>query len=163
VPASRRTEGLALFGVSGLLPIALGGLLGDVVLAEAGFDELFLTAAASAFGALIISLWLPERAPALEDTGAKTGYFEAIRRPDLLPIWFIIGAFSLVLTGYFTFLRTFIDEVGIGSVGLFFAFYAGTAITLRLAFAWLPARVVRRRSCSLPSPPSPSASYSWHG
>ena len=141
----------------------MGGLLGDVVLTEAGFDELFLTAAASAFGALIISLWLPERAPALEDTGAKTGYFEAIRRPDLLPIWFIIGAFSLVLTGYFTFSRTFIDEVGIGSVGLFFAFYAGTAITLRLAFAWLPARVVRRRSCSLPSPPSPSASYSWHG
>ena len=145
VPASRRTEGLALFGVSGLLPIALGGLLGDVVLAQAGFDELFLTAAAFAFGALVISLWLPERAPALEDTKAKTGYFEAIRRPDLLPIWFIIGAFSLVLTGYFTFLRTFIDDVGIGSVGLFFAFYAGTAIALRLAFAWLPARVGEKK------------------
>jgi len=69
----------------GPAPIALGGLLGDVVLTEAGFDELFLTAAASAFGALIISLWLPERTPALEDTGAKTEYFEAIRRPDLLP------------------------------------------------------------------------------
>ena len=145
VPASRRTEGLALFGVSGLLPIAFGGILGDIVLNQAGFDELFLTAAAFAFGALIISLWLPERAPALGDDEVKTGYFAAIRRPELLPIWFIIGVFSFVLTGYFTFLRTFIDEVGIGSVGLFFAFYAGTAIALRLAVAWLPARVGEKK------------------
>ena len=91
VPASRRTEGLALFGVSGLLPIAFGGILGDIVLSRAGFDELFLTAAAFAFGALVISLWLPERAPALDDSEEKTGYFAAIRSPDLLPIWFIIG------------------------------------------------------------------------
>lgn len=145
VPASRRTEGLALFGVSGLLPIAFGGILGDIVLSRAGFDELFLTAAAFAFGALIISLWLPERAPALDESDEKTGYFAAIRRPDLLPIWLIIGVFSFVLTGYFTFLRTFIDEVGIGSVGLFFAFYAGTAIALRLAFAWLPARIGEKK------------------
>jgi MFS family permease len=29
IPEDRRTEGLALFGVSGQLPIALGGLIGD--------------------------------------------------------------------------------------------------------------------------------------
>lgn len=81
--------------------------------------------------------------------GGEDGVFRSDPSPRSAAIWFIIGAFSLVLTGYFTFLRTFIDEVGIGSVGLFFAFYAGTAIALRLAFAWLPARVVRRRPSAL--------------
>ena len=145
VPESRRTEGLALFGVSGLLPIAFGGLLGDIVLANGGFDQLFLTAAGFAFAAIVFAVWLPERAPALGQVEEKKGFFAAIRRPDLLPIWFIVGFFSFVLTGYFTFLRTFIDDVGIGSVGLFFGFYAGTAIALRLAFAWLPARVGEKK------------------
>ncbi len=145
VPESRRTEGLALFGVSGLLPIAFGGLLGDIVLSRGGFDQLFLTAAGFAFAAILFAVWLPERAPALGDKEEKKGFFAAIRRPDLLPIWFIVGFFSFVLTGYFTFLRTFIDDVGIGSVGLFFGFYAGTAIALRLAFAWLPARVGEKK------------------
>ena len=30
VPSSRRTEGLAMFGVSGLLPIAFAGIIGDI-------------------------------------------------------------------------------------------------------------------------------------
>ena len=32
VPAERRTEGLALFGVSGLIPLGLGAQVGDVIL-----------------------------------------------------------------------------------------------------------------------------------
>src|SRR5215469_786489 len=48
VPASRRTEGLALFGVSGILPISLGGLLGDAILARATYGVLFVTSSALA-------------------------------------------------------------------------------------------------------------------
>jgi MFS family permease len=144
VPASRRTEGLALFGVSGLLPIALGGLLGDIIVANFGFTALFATAALCAAAAYLIALALdePERP---EVVGERPSFFQAINQPNLMPLWWIAGVFSLVLTGYFTFLRTFVDETGIGTVGLFFAFYAGTAILLRLAFAWLPARVGEKR------------------
>lgn len=39
VPKSRRTEGIAILGVSGLLPLSLGGLLGDAVLARASTGE----------------------------------------------------------------------------------------------------------------------------
>ena len=44
VPADRRTQGLALFGISGLMPIALGGLIGDLVVEHLGYSELFVTA-----------------------------------------------------------------------------------------------------------------------
>jgi MFS family permease len=145
VPASRRTEGLALFGVSGLLPIALGGLIGDAVLTTWGFDALFLTAAAFGAVSLVLGSMLREIA-ARTPAHRRSSFLAAIRQRDLLPIWWIAGTFSLVLTGYFTFLRTYVDETGIGSVGSFFAFYAGTAIALRLAFAWVPARIGEKRT-----------------
>ena len=44
VPAERRTQGLALFGVSGLVPIGLAAYSGDVILAAATYRELFLVA-----------------------------------------------------------------------------------------------------------------------
>src|SRR4029078_10378154 len=43
IPPARRTEGIALYGISGLLPISLGGLLGDVILTHAGYVRLFQT------------------------------------------------------------------------------------------------------------------------
>jgi MFS family permease len=145
VPESRRTEGLAIFGVSGLLPIALGGLVGDVILLNWGFDLLFFAAAAFGLAALLIALLLPERAPATADQPPRRGFFASVALPDLRPIWWIVGMFSFVLTAYFTFLRTFIDETGVGTVGLFFAMYAGTAIVLRLFLGWLPDRIGQRR------------------
>lgn len=145
VPASRRTEGLALFGVSGFIPMALGGLLGDLILQWAGFNELFLTAAAFGIGAWFIGVALPERSPHLDDAQKGAGFLSAVRQRDLLPIWWMTGIFSVVLTSYFTFLRTFVDDNGFGSVGAFFVAYSATAILLRLFFAWLPERVGEKR------------------
>ena len=145
IPVRRRTEGLALFGVSGLLPIALGGLIGDIVLAESDFTALFV--ASSVFAALgfIATIRLSEHADLLVPGQRHGGFMKAIWQPALLPIWAVTAAFAIALTGYFTFLRTFVDETGIGSVGLFFACYAGTAIALRIGAAWLPDRVGRKR------------------
>lgn len=141
IPVSRRTEGLALFGVSGLLPMALGGVVGEIVLSYADFAALFVTA--SIFGAigLVATLGLPETMVRLAAGERRTGFFEAVWRPKLLPIWAITLSFSFALTAYFTFLRTYVDETGVGSLGLFFAFYSGFAIALRVAFAWLPERI----------------------
>jgi MFS family permease len=55
IPPARRTEGMALFGVSGLLPISLGGLLGDLILQRAGYAQLFETSTAFA-AALVLAL-----------------------------------------------------------------------------------------------------------
>ena len=62
-----------------------------------------------------------------------------------MPLWWVTLVFSLALTAYFTFLKTFVIDTGIGSVGLFFSTYAATAIGLRLFAAWLPDRVGPKR------------------
>lgn len=140
LPDENRTQGLALFGISGMLPIALGGLLGDFVLARSGFQALFLTSALLAVIAFSLSFFLPEVVtPAGRDGG--TSFLAPLRQRDLLPLWWMTIVFSLALAAYFTFLRTFVDEQSVGTVGGFFAAYSATAIVLRLATGWLPDRI----------------------
>ena len=60
VPVQRRIEGLAMFGVSGLISIGLGAQSGDVILAHATYRELFLVAFGVAILGLILCLSLPD-------------------------------------------------------------------------------------------------------
>ncbi|MEA2009273.1 MAG: MFS transporter, partial [Actinomycetota bacterium] len=145
IPKSRRTEGIALFGVSGLLPIGVAGIVGDFVLSIAGFRELFLTAAGFAVITFVLSLPLPERRPTLKPGEAPRGFWRIVTQRDLLPIWWMIGSFSTVLTGYFVFIRRYVDDTGFGSVGLFFSTYVAVAILERIFLGWLPDRVGRKR------------------
>lgn len=145
VPESRRTEGFALFGVSGLLPLAVAGILGDIILDVAGYDQLFMLAAACAVAALVLSLPLPERKPDHIEGEGPRGFLSVVRSGRLRPIWFLVGGFAFVLTAYFVFLRTYVDETGIGSVGVFFGAYAATAVLLRIFLGWLPERIGRKR------------------
>ena len=140
LPDHNRTQGLALFGISGMLPIALGGLLGDFVLARWDFQVLFITSVGFAVVAFAFSFFLPEVIdPAGRDEGIS--FLAPLRQRDLLPVWWMTIVFSLALSAYFTFLRTFVDESGIGTVGGFFAAYSATAIVLRLTTGWLPDRI----------------------
>ena len=141
VPASRRTEGLALFGVSGMLPIALGGVLGDWLLGGSGFPALFATAGALAGLSFLLSLPLRDRPPAAGEVEPSRGFWAALVQRDLLPLWWIGTVFALALTSVFAFLRRFVDDTGVGTVGEFFAAYAAAAIALRVILGWLPDRI----------------------
>lgn len=142
VPASRRTEGIGLFGVSGMLPMALGGLLGDVVLSLGSFSDLFLVSVAISAFALLLSLPLSE--PNRQAVGGR-GFFAAAGQRDLLPIWFVGSTFAMALSGIFSFLANFVSEEQVGTVGLFFSAYSGSAIVLRVFFGWVPDKVGRWR------------------
>ena len=145
VPPSRRTEGIALFGVSGLLPISLGGLLGDVILRHGGYPRLFEVSIVFAAGALALSLPLGDRRPAADEVPAR-GFLAAVSERRLLPLWFIGFVFAGTVTAVFTFLKTFIMRTGIGSVGLFFTAYSLAGVFLRLALGWLPERIGPKRA-----------------
>jgi MFS family permease len=145
VPAARRTEGLALFGVSGMLPISLGGWIGDWLLPRHGFPVLFALASALAAGSFLLSFALREPprppAPKLASLGARA----ALRQMELRPLWMLGTIFSIALTAFFVFIKRFVDETGVGSVGAFFGAYTGAALTLRIFFGWLPDRVGQKR------------------
>ncbi|NND03223.1 MAG: MFS transporter, partial [Acidimicrobiia bacterium] len=130
---------------SGLLPLAMAGVLGDFELSGAGFTQLFLVAAGAAVMAGLFGLPLPERRPEIREGRKRGGFISVIRWPSLAPVWLMSGGLAFVLTAYFTFLRTYVDETGIGSVGLFFAVYGSAAVLLRIVFGWVPDRFGPKR------------------
>jgi len=86
VPASRRTEGLAIFGVSGLIPIGLAALAGDVILAYATYRELFAGALAFAVLGAVVSLPLRDVPVVHSQQGIPArGVLATAAERDLLP------------------------------------------------------------------------------
>jgi len=142
VPAGRRTQGLALFGVSGMLPIALGATLGDQLLASHGYEALFLASFGFALASLLLSLPLQDvhRTEGVEPEPSR-GFRAALTQPDLLPLWWIGGIFAIALASVFTFLKRYVDETGHGTVSAFFNAYTAVALSLRIGLGWLPDRV----------------------
>lgn len=146
-PPSRRTEGIALFGVSGLLPMSLSGLMGDLILAHAGYAELFLATTVVVVLGTLCAWPLPESRPEVQtDAPPRRSFIAAIGQRPLLPLWLMGLSFAVAISSYFTFLKTFIEHTGVGSMGLFYTVYSVVAILLRLGLGWLPDRIGPRRT-----------------
>jgi len=147
VPAERRTEGLAIFGVSGLVPLGLGAQSGDVILAYAPYRELFLCALGFAVLGLILCLPLRDVRPVHnEQQGVSPHHVLATAaQRNLLPVWLAAFTFFITVLALFSFMKTFVITTGIGSVGGFFSAYAAMAVSLRIFLGWLPDRLGARR------------------
>jgi MFS family permease len=138
VPASRRAEGIALFGVSGMIPMAVGGLLGDWVIVDGDYRMLFVVSGGCALAGLLLSLPLPET----RRGGPSRSFFAALVAPELRPLWFVGASFAMGLAAYFVFLKTYLLEAPqLGTMGMFFTTYAVSAVLLRVLFSWVPERL----------------------
>jgi predicted MFS family arabinose efflux permease len=131
IPVERRTQGLAIFGLSGLIPIAVGGFFGDQVIASFGYTALFLVSATASSIAWFV-FWslpvLPIRGPQ-----PRRNFWAAMVQRNLLPLWLATLLFSVGLESLFTFTRTFVDDRQVGTAGLFFATYGICAAVTRIA------------------------------
>jgi len=145
VPASRRAQGIALFGISGMLPLALGGLIGDFVIVDDDYRVMFQLTAAFAFGGLLCTLPLRESKPPRVEGELRIGYLETLASPALRPLWFIGTTYAFGLSAYFAFLKTYVEFTGIGTIGLFFSTYSAAAILLRVVAGRLPERLGYKR------------------
>jgi predicted MFS family arabinose efflux permease len=146
VPASRRTEGIAVFGISGLLPLSLGGVMGDWILERWDYQMLFSVGAILGFIAFVLALPIRESRPASDGESESTEFVALLLQRSLLPLWLMTLGFTIGLTSYFTFLKTYIGELQVGSVGLFFLAYSIASVVLRVFFAWLPERLGPKRA-----------------
>ncbi|MBK8252347.1 MAG: MFS transporter [Polyangiaceae bacterium] len=150
VPASRRFEGIALFGVSGMLPISLGSLLGDFLLARAGgisvgaYQSLFIASVVLASVAFLLSLPLKEPVRKEAEEPAR-GMGQAFLQKNLLPLWFAGVVFATCLAAPFTFFAPFVMAEHVGTAGMFFSCYSIAAITLRILAGKVPERVGPKR------------------
>lgn len=144
IPPGRRTQGIAIYGLSGMLPGMFGPALGDLLIGVGGYRLFFIAVAMIDFTLLMIARTLRplDEAPSL---AGRVSFLRFARRPELRPVWVLTLVFGLAFGSIITFLRTYVDTVGFGTVGLFMFAYSGTAVALRLTVSWLPDRVGPRR------------------
>jgi MFS family permease len=60
----------------------------------------------------------------------------------------LTAAFFFSMSSVFVYMKTWVLESGIGSVGLYFAVYSGTAISLRVFFGQVPDRLGAARAAA---------------
>jgi MFS family permease len=151
VPPARRAEGIAIFGIAGMIPNGLGPALGEVMIARAGYPGFFLAATAFAFVSLVLSALVPGVRP--EPHGLQLGVpwttsgreVMYLLRRGLLPILSATALFGVGVNAAFYFVAPFTRDLFIMRASPFFVAYAGTTVLLRIVGRRLPDRVGPQR------------------
>ena len=146
IPVARRTEGLALFGVSGLLPLALNGYAGAMTAAASGGDGLrifFPVVALCVLSSLVLLAFV--EAPPLSHARAafslRAIWSGLLAQPRLWPSWIATTLFSGQVAVFFAFAVVAGEHRGIEDPAFLWVPYALGAVGVRLLGARLPDRL----------------------
>ena len=138
-PEERRGEAISLISLSLYLGLAIGPVIGEVLLDSQGFTAAWLAAAGIALLAVVLSWFAPETLPPeSRSTPATTGSLLHRRgiEPGLLLLCGVWG-----MGPFFAFLPLLADQRGLGGAGTFFAVFALVVVGLRIVGARLPDQI----------------------
>jgi predicted MFS family arabinose efflux permease len=133
VPAGRRAEGIAIFGLAGLLPTGLAPVVGEWVISSRGFIWYFVCAGLWALLSLLLSLTLSEmKAPGPQPRRVRAQFLKILLARELVTVMFTTLTFGIGVAALFTFLAPFARASDLGDVGRVFVAYAIAAAFVRL-------------------------------
>ena len=137
VPASRRAEGIAVFGVAGMTANGLAPMLGEAIIARSGYPAFLLTASGFAALSLALTFLIPGRAPTLRAADTvpheeRRTLLAAARQPGMPVVLAVTVVLGVAINAAFFFVAPFTRDVGLERAGPFFAAYAAASVVVRL-------------------------------
>lgn len=141
-PANRRGEAISLVSLSLYLGIAIGPIIGEVVLGASGYSAVWILTAVLYVASIGLSWIVPET---LERTATAPGDQPPRKAPLIHPRGILPGI--LVFCGvwgmgpFFAFVPLLVDDLGLGSSGPYLGVFALVVVILRFIGARLPDRV----------------------
>ncbi|MCW8140569.1 MAG: MFS transporter [Planctomycetota bacterium] len=141
VPEARRTEGIALFGISGLVPLALNGFVALARLDADALRWLYPVAALLVGSSLLFVVRLPEPPPHPPLGDGEGSVWEALRQRRLLPVWLATAAFASSMAVFMAFVTVIAEARGVRWPAAVWLPYAAGAVSVRLVGARLPDRL----------------------
>jgi MFS family permease len=133
IPAERLNEGIGVFGISGLTGLAVGPVIGEVVISLFNFQAFFLTSAAIASLALLIHLPLQESYRPMQSTAAaSSSFFSVFKKNKIVVIAMLAFLFGFGIAGSNNFVTPFAVESEIKFVSVYFVAYSLAAVLTRL-------------------------------
>jgi MFS family permease len=145
VPAARLNEGIGIFGISGLIGMAVGPAAADVALTRHGYGALFLTAAVLAGIGLAAHLSLAETHAVRKSGSRQPSFFAVLGRRKMLTVAVLAVLFGFGQSGAGGFVAPLAHDRGIVHVSSFFVAYSLAAVAIRLVGGRLADRVGERR------------------
>jgi len=139
VPDSRRTEGIALFGVSGLLPLLINPFADQIGIEAPELRWFFPAMGLCIAASLLLLPGVPEptgtRAP--ERVGLRSA-LSALKQTDLAPVWAATAVFAGMVAIFMSFATVTAESRGAENPSTVWLTYALGAVMVRLVGAKLP-------------------------
>jgi MFS family permease len=145
LPRDRLNEGIGMFGISGLVGIAIGPILAEITLEHFNFMGLFIVAGILAGFALLIHQPLKESIPAQAQENHQITFFGLLKRKKFIVVGLLSLLFGFGLAGSGGFVAPLAEERGLGFISVYFFCYSGGAITIRFFNVWLSGRFGENR------------------
>ncbi|MEN8686385.1 MAG: MFS transporter [Desulfuromonadales bacterium] len=145
LPQGRLNEGIGMFGISGLLGIALGPILAEATLARYGFTGLFLVAGSLAATALLAHQPLQEsHTRHTSTTDRQVSFFGLLKREKFIVVGLLSLMFGVGLAATGSFVAPLAEARGLGYISIYFFCYSGGAIAVRFVSGKLADEVGER-------------------
>lgn len=142
LPIARRTEGLALFGISGLVPLALNPVLGELGFRALDLRWFFPLLGCFIFASVLCLLRIEEpRAKGARQPFRWRSVGRSLLEPQLFPVWLATIVFAGLVAMYVAFSTVSAQAKGVENPALLWLFYGGGAVMVRLFGARIPDRV----------------------
>jgi MFS family permease len=142
-PEQRRGEALSVFSLGLWGGLALGPLLGELVLGDDRFDAVWLVAAGCCLAAALLGLLLPETAPERVDEKASGGRLihPAAIGPGLVLTFTVLG-----FAGLGTFGALYARDLGLDGAGSVFLLFSLVVVATRVLARRVPDRLGPKRT-----------------
>ena len=134
IPPKRRSEGIAMFGISGMFGAAAAPPMAEKLIKLYGFNAVFSMMLIAGIALFFIVLLVKD----VEFQKSKVYFFKSIYNKNLTTIWFFTFIFGFGMSCYFSFMATYGKFKGLDGVSTFFIFYSLTAVVIRIFFGKFP-------------------------
>lgn len=145
IPEERRTEGIAIFGVFGLIPLGLNGVVEQLGVTPEELRLVFPVVGGLVLSAILLLLPVPEvRSAESRRSSALPPVAEVLRSlavPRLQPVWLAAVLFSSSVATFMAFATVTATSRGVDGAANIWLAYAGAAVGVRTLGSSLPDRV----------------------
>ena len=151
VPVSRRTQGIALFGISGLVPLIVSPIAQTAGVEPANLGLFFAALGGLILLSLVPLMRVPERSHPPQDGGARPSgptlrqVLAALSAKPVRPVWLATICLSGLVSVFFAFSTVTGESRGVTHPALLWLTYAIGAAFVRVVFAFVPHQVPPRR------------------
>jgi MFS family permease len=144
IPKTRLNEGIGMFGLAGLLGMAIGPIIAEVVIKNFGFSIFFLTTAGLSLFGLLFQLPLPESFGGSEKVKSQH-FFSLLRRKKFFTVSVLAFLFGIGLAAFANFISPMAEYRQLSFISSYYISYASGAAITRLFGGRLADRVGERR------------------